>query len=441
MAQQYTVQRGDTLYGISLKFKVTLEAIQRANSLKTNALNIGQTLIIPTTVVPVTPVRPPVTNAPPAPKQPAAPPVIVHTPPVTPPKPVVPPVTNTPPKPPVVPPPVAPPAPEPTLLERINAARAQYQVTAMAKTDYNQYTFVAPNPMGGTITASFRDNVKSVYTVYRNGIGYAGNSRPQLPLSVYESVGLNEAQARALRFVSLHEGCFDAINSYDKAIFSFGFIQFTASQATGSSLSMVLAHYKHNCPDLFRKYFIAAGLDVGYILENGAVRTPITVVTLDGKTGERLVNDAAFAYIKDNIQLFGPFIQSGYEPTMVREQLRIASYMYVQKALTLTTTVTVLGQKFTIPLISQIIQSEGMSTILIDLAVNRGVGGMSKVVNTALTYIATQNNFATLSDFFGMDELHLAKTIVAQNTDERITRRTQNIIDSGLSFNKNTAVG
>ena len=431
MAQQYTVQRGDTLYGISLKFKVTLDAIYRTNHLTTNALNIGQILTIPTTVVPVTPAKPPAT--------------------VTPPKPVAPPVAVTPPKPvapaPVVTPVVAPPAPvsnptqNPTLLERINAVRAQYLLTAVAKTDYNQYTFVAPNPMGGTIKASFRDNVKSIYTLYKNGVSYAGSSRPQLPISVYESVGLNDAQARALRFVSLHEGCFDAINSYDKAIFSFGFIQFTASQATGSSLSMVLAHYKHNCPDLFRKYFIAAGIDVGYILDNGAVRAPITVVALHGKTGERLTNDAAFAYIKDNIQMYGPFIQSGYEPTMVREQLRMASYMYVQKALTMTTSVTVLGQKFTIPLISQVVQSEAMSTILIDLAVNRGVGGMGKVINSALAYVAEQNKFATLSDFFAIDELHLAKTIVAQNTDERITRRTQNIIDSGLSFNKTTAVG
>jgi hypothetical protein len=126
---------------------------------------------------------------------------------------------------------------------------------------------------------------------------------------------------------------------------------------------------------------------------------------------------------------------------MVREQLRIASYMYVQKALTMTTTITVLGQKFTIPLISQVVQSEGMSTILIDLAVNRGVGGMTKVVNNALAYIAEQNKYASISDFFAIDELHLAKTIISQNTDERITRRTQNIIDSGLSFTKTTAVG
>ena len=82
-----------------------------------------------------------------------------------------------------------------------------------------------------------------------------------------------------------------------------------------------------------------------------------------------------------------------------------------------------------------------MSTILIDLAVNRGVGGMGKVINTALTDIATKNNYIGISDFVNIDELHLAKTIIAQNTDERITRRTQNIIDSGLSFSKTTAVG
>jgi hypothetical protein len=62
-------------------------------------------------------------------------------------------------------------------------------------------------------------------------------------------------------------------------------------------------------------------------------------------------------------------------------------------------------------------------------------------VNGALSYIAEQNKFGSIADFFAIDELHLAKTIISQNTDERITRRTQNIIDSGLSFNKTTAVG
>lgn len=44
---QYTVAAGDTLWGISAKFKVRLDALRKANDLQIDMLHIGQTLIIP----------------------------------------------------------------------------------------------------------------------------------------------------------------------------------------------------------------------------------------------------------------------------------------------------------------------------------------------------------------------------------------------------------
>lgn len=44
---QYTVTAGDTLWGISEKFKVSLDTLRIANQLPTDLLHIGQTLIIP----------------------------------------------------------------------------------------------------------------------------------------------------------------------------------------------------------------------------------------------------------------------------------------------------------------------------------------------------------------------------------------------------------
>ncbi|MEK7278590.1 MAG: LysM peptidoglycan-binding domain-containing protein, partial [Chloroflexota bacterium] len=45
--QTYTVQAGDNLYRIALKFGTTVAAIQTANSLTTTVVRIGQVLIIP----------------------------------------------------------------------------------------------------------------------------------------------------------------------------------------------------------------------------------------------------------------------------------------------------------------------------------------------------------------------------------------------------------
>lgn len=48
MNQTYTVKRGDTLYGISNQYGVSVNDIINANNLKSTVLSIGQILIIPT---------------------------------------------------------------------------------------------------------------------------------------------------------------------------------------------------------------------------------------------------------------------------------------------------------------------------------------------------------------------------------------------------------
>jgi LysM repeat protein len=44
----YTVQEGDTLFGIAVQFQVDMEAIKIANNLTSDALSVNQVLIIPT---------------------------------------------------------------------------------------------------------------------------------------------------------------------------------------------------------------------------------------------------------------------------------------------------------------------------------------------------------------------------------------------------------
>lgn len=43
----HTVQRGDTLWNISQKFRVSVDAIMKANGLRSNVIQVGQRLIIP----------------------------------------------------------------------------------------------------------------------------------------------------------------------------------------------------------------------------------------------------------------------------------------------------------------------------------------------------------------------------------------------------------
>ena len=48
--QTYTVQSGDTLYGISKQFGVSVDEIKRLNNLTSNTITKGQILKIPSTV-------------------------------------------------------------------------------------------------------------------------------------------------------------------------------------------------------------------------------------------------------------------------------------------------------------------------------------------------------------------------------------------------------
>lgn len=45
----YTVQRGDTLYGIATKYNLTVDQLKELNNLTSNNLSVGQQIIVPTT--------------------------------------------------------------------------------------------------------------------------------------------------------------------------------------------------------------------------------------------------------------------------------------------------------------------------------------------------------------------------------------------------------
>jgi flagellum-specific peptidoglycan hydrolase FlgJ len=45
-ANQYEVQKGDTLYSISKKFNISIEELKRQNNISDNAISIGQTILI-----------------------------------------------------------------------------------------------------------------------------------------------------------------------------------------------------------------------------------------------------------------------------------------------------------------------------------------------------------------------------------------------------------
>lgn len=384
----YQVRPGDTLYAIATRFGMSVDALKSANGLTSNNLSVGQILQVKSSGG-STPAPPPPTPTPVQPVQPIQP-----------------------------------------IGEGYLEARRQFTVEMRPDAGFNRYAMRVPLLNGGQVVANLRDNVTiSPYMVYPQGVMYGGQSAMALDIATIQSVGLTLNQAKALQYVSTHEGKFDAINSYDKAIFSYGFIQFTGASAVGGSLNRVMASMKQYAPAAFQRVFQRVGIDS----EGSDSLATTTVLT---ETGAKLRGDDAWLYIQRNISLCGAFIQAGFESSLIREQLRMANILYVQAALNFKLDVTVGGIRINIPKLSDIIKSEAALTAVIALAVNQGVGGMSRLVGNSVSVVAGQSGLTTPQSVSLVDEWKVIKHMNDTAVDERVRARTAGVLQSGLSFMK-----
>ncbi len=376
----YRVVPGDTLFGIAKKFGMSVQELQGLNQLTSSSLSIGQLLKVRGGAsVPVTPAP------------------IFH------------------------------PDPAPVTSDDYRSARRQFLLDVRQDAGFQRYFLTVPLLNGGQVVANMRDNIASQFRVYPQGIMYGGQSHLALDLATIQAVGLSPRQAQALQYVSTHEGSFDAINSYDQGIFSYGFIQFTGAAAVGGSLNQVLASMKANAPQTFHRVFQRVGIDA-----EGSGKAA-TVVVLDD-SGHRLRGDQGWLYIQQSPQLYGAFIQAGFEPTLVREQLRMANALYVQPALNFKLDVTVAGIRLTIPRLGDIINSEAALTLMFALAVNQGVGGMSRTFAAAIGTVASRFGLTSSQALAGINEQQVVETIAVSTTDPRVINRVNGVIQSGLSF-------
>lgn len=392
----YRVAAGDTLFAIARRFGMTVDELKAANRLTSNNLSVGQVLQVKSAagssggITIIKPVQP----SPPSPK------------------------------------PTPQPTPQPSggggAAANYLAARQEFVLEATQDAGFRRYTLRVRLLSGNTVAASMRDNLTmSRHMVYANGVSYAGQSHMALDLPTIQSVGLTPKQAVALRYVSTHEGGFDAINSFDKAIFSYGFIQFAGAAAVGASLNRVMASMKANAPTLFNRIFQRVGID------SASGQT-----TVRNETGATLTGDNAWLYIQRNLPLYGAFIQAGFEPQLIREQLRMANELYVQPALNFKLDLNVAGIRIVVPRLRDILTSEAALTIVIALSINQGNGGMSRIVADAVARVAAQQRLSSLATLPQINERAVFDTIAASTADERVRNRVNGVVQEGLSFAK-----
>ncbi|MEN7548946.1 LysM peptidoglycan-binding domain-containing protein [Rapidithrix thailandica] len=309
-------------------------------------------------------------------------------------------------------------------------------VTYIVLRDFTQYKVAFPHPYnrGQNVVAEFRNFPISSYNQYYDGISFNGNSQPDLPLNLFTELGLDANLAEAVKYVSAHEGNFDAINSYDKAIFSFGFIQFAGN---GGGLGALLGEMKKRQPRLFQEYFVKLGVDVDYTLRNGEVHQgELKVIDLKASNGRFEVKgtDAEKAIRADKV-LHGVFIRAGYDLNLIQVQIARAVIGYVRPAL---------GIKLNLPAfnlsnipITEIINSPLGMAMAIDLTVNQWINKTRELFEKAIVQVAIANRLTSLPLLKTIDERQVVQAINSSaGGDQRIAKRSNSLLNSGLSSTK-----
>lgn len=304
-------------------------------------------------------------------------------------------------------------------------------VTYKLLREHTKYNITYKDHRGNLEKVSFSNFVRSNYSVYPYGISYSGTVVHDIPASYYESVGLSRQLAEALEFVSKNEGKFDAINSYDKAAFSFGFIQF-AGETGGGTFPNMMALIKDRNPSLFEEAFGRFGIDVEYTYKNDKYEPASMVVfTPDGK---RYVGTDAEKYIRADKVLHGVFVRAGQNIEVAKLQVLAAVQEYVKPALRAKISLNANGVDVNREPVTDFINSAGGITVLIDLAVNQGLTGALRIFAPAMEQVARQTGITSLAALKNIDEKRVIQTIIANATDARVRTRPQKVLDAGISF-------
>ncbi|MGV3720057.1 MAG: hypothetical protein ACO1SX_04025 [Actinomycetota bacterium] len=199
-----------------------------------------------------------------------------------------------------------------------------------------------------------RDQARRDWVVMHGGAERASAEPDSTFAAAGRAAGLTPQSIEALRFVSRHEGGFDAINTWDRARFSWGFIQF----AGGRGFPPALAHFKATSPELFRKLLGDYGVDV-LPGENGRPE-PVYVEPDSGKLIRGAAAEQAYG---DDPLVVALFIRAGRVPEVKQRQVEAAIRDYALPALVDT---------FQDVRVSDILRSQQGLAMLIDRKVHEG---------------------------------------------------------------------
>jgi hypothetical protein len=222
-------------------------------------------------------------------------------------------------------------------------------------------------PDGDSINLNDNPPMRHRYAYYRfsEGVMSAGARVKDLSQEemddLFKQAGVSASEQRVMKAVSLLEGGFDSVNTYDTGYVSVGLIQFACLSGGGGSLGAVLRRQKLAYPSAFERDFRQYGLDV---TDDGLL------LALDLLTGEQLEGAEAAKKIIEDKRLIAVFQKAGRLSREFRiSQLQIAKEQYYPAGDTITVNS---GRGVLTGRISDFISSEAGMATLMDRKVNTG---------------------------------------------------------------------
>jgi len=243
------------------------------------------------------------------------------------------------------------------------------------------------------ITLTYQDNVRVSnprYPYYRFAIGVNSEGvavkemAPDRMDHLFRLAEVTESEARIMRSVSILEGGFDAINTYDTGFVSVGFIQFASLREGAGSLGAMLLEYKTTNPTDFQRDLRQYGIDV----------QPTGLLdVVDPQTGAELFGPDANLKIIEDARLIAVFQRAGLKSdSFIAAQIRSAKTQFYPSDDPITVTVgtqTITGK------ISDFIKSEAGMATLMDRKVNTG---HLDLLQSVVADVAQKANISQLSD-------------------------------------------
>ena len=220
---------------------------------------------------------------------------------------------------------------------------------------------------GEKITYTDHPDVPARYAYYRfgHGVRYFGTPLRSIPDAeldaAFSAAGMSGFERRVARAVSVLEGGFESINTYDTGFLSVGFLQFATLEPGSGSLGGVLQRQKEMNPTAFESDFRRFGIDV-----NPAA----AIVVVDPGTGAELVGNAAVRKIIDDKRLTAVFQRAGSRSSAFRAaQIRVMRDRYYPAYDPIT---IVLDGRTISGRVLDAVKSEAGIATLFDRKVNRG---------------------------------------------------------------------